>query len=105
MWHRKSDPVVVGQFFTRRDIPQRFDDDTIPTRVSFARFDQESLAVRFATVIQPARDIASHIGINQEVLVEREQEGVTTVDAVTVKRIGLFVGAQKALVFDDVSPA
>src|SRR3546814_569842 len=59
------------------------------------------LAVGLAAVVDPARDVAPGIGIDDIVVVEGEQEGMAVLVLVAVLLVHLVVGAQRALVTDD----
>jgi hypothetical protein len=88
-------PIIVGQLLLRLDRPRRIDKDA-------SVFLFYSLAIRIATVIDPARRIAVDAGVDDFAITESENERV-----VWIVRIGRWPSARFlptrsfALIFDD----
>src|SRR5690606_38412049 len=82
--HVEGNAVVVGEFFAATYGANRFDHHPIALGITAGVFHQDGLAVGIAAVIDPTRLIAAHIGVNDVVVVEREQEGMTCFTAVAI---------------------
>ena len=95
------DAVVVGQLLARLDRADRFDEDAIlATIVAFILVGQR-LAIRLAAVVDPARDVATVVGIDHVIVVEGKQKGVAGFVLIGVLGIHVCMATQQALVLDD----
>src|SRR5690606_7810492 len=94
----QDDAVVVGQLLARGDVADGLDEDAVLARVAAVGFLVDRLAVRVAAVVDPAGDVAVDIGVDDVLVVEREQEGMAGLRLVAVDAVGLGMGAQLALV-------
>src|SRR5690606_17154790 len=97
----ERDAVVVGQLFAGLDPAGRFDEDLVVVALALFVFLDHGLAVGFATVVDPARDVALGVGVDDVIVVEGEQEGMAVLVLVAVFLVHLVVGAEHALVADD----
>jgi hypothetical protein len=96
----QAQAVVVVQFFARLDVALGVDVDV---RLAARVVHLLGLAVGRAAVVDPARRVAAHAGVDHvQAVIEREEEGVEGIVRVRgVTIIGFVVGDQLTLVFDD----
>src|SRR6185312_6564880 len=99
--HVEDDAVVVGELLAGLDGADRLDQHLVVARIAVGAFLHHRATVRRAAVVDPARAVAVAVGVDDVVVVEREQEGVAGLAAVAVHVVGLGVGHQRALVLDD----
>jgi len=97
----QGDAVVEGQLFARADAAQGFDENLVAMRAAMGVFFDHRFAVGFATVVDPARDIALDVGINNVVIIEGEQERMPVFLHASVGGIDFGVGAQLAEITHD----
>lgn len=88
----KRDPIVVGNLFARPYDAHRFNEYP-PALLG-------GLAVWVAGVIDPARGISVHAGVDVEIFVGVEQKGVRRNSDLRITALGLGSGNQRSLVLD-----
>lgn len=82
----QRDAVVVGQLLAGLDRTQGFNHHAVPRRICIGAFNRHRLTVGITAVIDPACGVALEVGVDDVVVVEREQESVEETESMT-KRI------------------
>src|SRR5690606_8862352 len=98
---RQGDAVVVKQLLAGFDVGDRLDEHLVEAAVIAVMLDQQRFAVRLAAVVDPARDPALHVAVNDVLVVEGKKERVPGRSITGVAGVDLGVGAAGAGVFDD----
>lgn len=88
----QGNAIIVGKFFASANGANAVNDDAILGWVAIIAFNHQGLAVWCATVIDPARNVATDVCVNEIFFVEREQERVSTLHIAAVSAICLIVG-------------
>ena len=97
----EHDAVVVGELLARPDLARRLDEHTVLAAVAAVVLVQHGLAVGLAAVVDPARVVAADVGVDDPVVVEREQERMPAVGIAPVALVDLVMRPQRAAVLDD----
>ena len=109
VWLVERDAVIVRELFALADSAPGFDYYLIAFGILARVLDHPRLAVRLAAMIDPARDVAAVVGVNDICLVKCEKEGVTTIRVIAIAGIGLIMReylssqASHAGIFSDVA--
>jgi len=96
----KANAIVIGQFFTRANRADALNHDAVLGRILTVFF-QHGLAVGVAAVVDPARDIALAVAVNDVMLIEREQESVAAIGVAVSMAVGLRMRHAQPAVLDE----